>query len=220
MDEISHAWKRLTSFALHVHFCPQTNYTIGDTTTNQCPTGSIALASQADCEVAASSWGVSLGVAGTYAGWPKDCFQYRNGNYYFNQHSTGSGHADARPVCKAVATTTTTTTTTTNIAKVRCQWGPETTGSIAGHNVTSYSGKTLAECKAACDANTLCKSIDFCFLDGACHLGDCQIGRGCDNNNDLAYYNYACETQAHWVVGDASTNQCPTGSLASPRTSD
>jgi len=73
----------------------------------------------------------------------------------------------------------------------RCKWSEEIVGSIAGNNIKCYSGESIDSCKAKCDYEENCKSIDFKY-NGVCCLGSCRIGDGCTNDNDEDFVYYAC----------------------------
>ena len=67
-------------------------------------------------------------------------------------------------------------------------------GSIADKNLQDLgTGYIIDDCKAACDQNSACKSIDFGTSGGRCLLGSCQIGDGtCVNDNDVDYQYSSC----------------------------
>lgn len=83
-------------------------------------------------------------------------------------------------------------------AQGRCAWGNATTGSIQGRNAAFHSGKSLEECKAACDANQACKSIDFSTTKG-CFLGNCRIGKECKNSGDQDFTYMSCGGDPYWL---------------------
>jgi len=77
----------------------------------------------------------------------------------------------------------------------QCKWGDRVKGSIKSANVHRYTGMTISECKAKCEANDLCKSIDFKQRSGGrgdCNLGNCRIGEGCTNDDDAEWVHYSC----------------------------
>ena len=52
------------------------------------------------CQTAIKAMKITRSVKSeTAAEYPKGCYQYKNGNVYFNTHSTGSGHRNAAPMC-------------------------------------------------------------------------------------------------------------------------
>lgn len=73
----------------------------------------------------------------------------------------------------------------------RCSWESHK-GSIAGSNIECFNSLPQEECKAKCEAHTDCLSIDWSHVDGRCCLNTCQIGHGCDNDNDEDYEYFAC----------------------------
>jgi len=90
----------------------------------------------------------------------------------------------------------------TILAQDRCAWTEAVTGSIPGHNLDSMGSTTMEECKAKCDQNPACRSIDYNQGSSYCALGDCVVSEA-SNNNSPSYVNTAClET----VV---STDFCP-----------
>merc|ERR1712060_1045512 len=76
----------------------------------------------------------------------------------------------------------------------RCRWTEVVIGSISGHNLESLGdGYTMDSCKAACEENPDCKSVDFKTSSGKCILGDCQVGDGeCENDEDGNYKYSSC----------------------------
>eukprot|EP00404_Azadinium_spinosum_P051049 CAMPEP_0180768258 /NCGR_PEP_ID=MMETSP1038_2-20121128/40468_1 /TAXON_ID=632150 /ORGANISM="Azadinium spinosum, Strain 3D9" /LENGTH=295 /DNA_ID=CAMNT_0022802895 /DNA_START=39 /DNA_END=923 /DNA_ORIENTATION=- len=53
----------------------------------------------------------------------------------------------------------------------------------------------MESCKAKCEQNRWCKSVDFKTSNGECGLGDCQIGDGeCENDHDTNFQYSTCTT--------------------------
>lgn len=85
-------------------------YEIGGDNTQSCSYQRERLPTPAECMEAAGALGKNYGFTGSYAGWPRDCFMYRDVIYFNEDQVTCSGRDSARLICKRVETTTTTTT--------------------------------------------------------------------------------------------------------------
>jgi hypothetical protein len=106
----------------------------------------------------------------------------------------------------------------------RCKWSGPMIGSIAGNNIGCYNDQTIESCKAMCNSETTCESIDYKF-NGRCCLGTCRIGSECSNDNDPEYVYYACLdidipankgnlpfiTQTDYGAAPATSEPCPIG---------
>jgi len=73
----------------------------------------------------------------------------------------------------------------------RCKWSGPMIGSIPSNNIGCYNDKTIESCKAMCNDEPNCKSIDYKY-DGRCCLGKCRIGSECSNDNHPDWIYYAC----------------------------
>ena len=70
---------------------------LGNAGRNFCSQGTL-VNTEAECRQAAH--GKVFADTFSSSGWPKGCFVYYNGHYYFNTHSVGKGNSNARPVCQ------------------------------------------------------------------------------------------------------------------------
>mmetsp|Transcript_82492 Transcript_82492/g.145751 ORF Transcript_82492/g.145751 Transcript_82492/m.145751 type:complete len:267 (+) Transcript_82492:402-1202(+) len=85
----------------------QATYIVGEGNTNYCPSASVAITSQSECQQAAT---FLLGTGlddpdgtGDWADSPKDClYRERDGRgvVRFNRHKSGSAHGKQAPICK------------------------------------------------------------------------------------------------------------------------
>lgn len=89
----------------------------------------------------------------------------------------------------------------------RCSWGNATVGSIVGRNIAMHQGKSLQECKSACDSNPGCASIDYNAASKMCYLGSCRIGKQCSNSNDKTSVYYSCGKDPLWLPLEAINAQ-------------
>eukprot|EP00439_Symbiodinium_sp_Y106_P052339 s355_g7.t1 len=82
-------------------------YELGGDNTQSCSYQRERLDTPTECRDAAAVLGLTYGYTGSYSGWPRYCFTYRDLDAV-----NSAGRNDARLVCKRVGPTTTTTTTT------------------------------------------------------------------------------------------------------------
>merc|ERR1712232_1119984 len=80
----------------------EANYVLGDSNSNNCPSGYKKIISKATCRSAAQGLGIKLGTWNsgetTNSNEPSGCFQNRNGQAFFNTDH-GSADAQCRPMC-------------------------------------------------------------------------------------------------------------------------
>lgn len=69
------------------------------------------------------------------------------------------------------------------LADVDC-WMEPIRGAIVGNNLSCHDGKSLDQCKAMCEADDRCKSLDYKWKENHCCLGTCRVGDGrCSNGH-------------------------------------
>jgi hypothetical protein len=86
-----------------------TVYVKGDAGANQCPAGSTRIVLESQCQSAATYFSRGFATEDT-GSWPKGCYEYQSGKFYFNRHSSGSGDSRAALICdKAVISNASTT---------------------------------------------------------------------------------------------------------------
>jgi hypothetical protein len=80
-------------------------YSLGTKGANACPSGKSMVMTRTECIAASKQWGKSISSSnGNWSTYPKGCFYFSNGTFYFNIHSTGKGQSSSTPVCKAGST--------------------------------------------------------------------------------------------------------------------
>ncbi len=83
-------------------------YVAGAAGSNECPAGSVRIATEAACRTAATAAGktVSSAFVETYATVPRGCYYFTSDNEaFFNTHAVGAGRSITQLLCAAVATT-------------------------------------------------------------------------------------------------------------------
>ncbi len=80
-------------------------YVSGAASSNECPAGSVRIATEAACRIAAAAAGMTAGspFVGTSFGYPRGCYLYIN-IAYFNAHAVGAGTPYYQLLCAAVTT--------------------------------------------------------------------------------------------------------------------
>jgi hypothetical protein len=83
-------------------------YVSGDLDSNECPAGSVRIATEAACRTAAAAAGKSFSAVATMSERPRGCFYYTeyNGgnNAFFNADAVGAGDYFSRLLCAALTT--------------------------------------------------------------------------------------------------------------------
>jgi len=81
----------------------------------------------------------------------------------------------------------------------RCVWGDSVVGSILGRNIAYHADKDLNECKALCDGNAACQSMEHNANTKECYLGGCRIGKECSNSGNKDFTYQACGKDPLWL---------------------
>ncbi|CAE7232061.1 unnamed protein product, partial [Symbiodinium natans] len=197
-----------------------TGYEIGGDNTQSCGPDRVRLESPEECEEAAGALGKTFGYTGSYAGWPRYCFMYRDLFYFNNNAVSSSSRDDARLICERIeATTTTTTTSIDHPNVVSYELGlPGAMDCAVGHVVSTH-----IEC--ASSAVTLALGISFsnaiqthevpsgCIYNSRTHARFFNSFQG--GNVDADYYP-VCKTETNPVIinfnqGEYDTNVCGSG---------
>jgi hypothetical protein len=81
-------------------------YVAGAAGSNECPAGSVRIATETACRTAATAAGKTVGTnfVETDPDYPRGCY-YTTDWAYFNTHAVGDGNPTGRPLCAALATT-------------------------------------------------------------------------------------------------------------------
>jgi hypothetical protein len=86
--------------AAHSKGCEDATHVVGQTGGNGC----IVHLTKDDCEVLAASYRVGFERSVSWSTYPKGCFRKSDGKLCFNEHATGSGNTDAKPICREMET--------------------------------------------------------------------------------------------------------------------
>jgi len=84
----------------------------------------------------------------------------------------------------------------------KCTWTKAVKGGITGMNIFWIKGETMDSCKAKCNGNPACKSMDFRSRDGGCATNTCQAGDGTctlDTSNSEYQYSACVEGRCKWA---------------------
>jgi len=194
-------------------------YELGGDNTQSCGYQRDRIHTPTECRDAAAVLGLPYGYTGSYSGWPRYCFTYRD-LVYFNEDAVNSASRnDARLVCERVEPTTTTTTTT-----------------ILYDNVVSYvigapgfdcaEGHVVAT-HAECASSELITQTGIHFSNWA-STNRMQFGCLYSSSLHALFFNYfeggsvdynyspVCKTETnpvvrHFDLGDFDTNSCRHG---------
>jgi hypothetical protein len=81
-------------------------YVSGAAGSNECPAGSVRIATEAACRTAATAAGKSFRYVETQSASPRGCYYITTSNCaFFNTHAVGAGMSLAQLLCAALATT-------------------------------------------------------------------------------------------------------------------
>jgi hypothetical protein len=149
--------------------------------------------SEAACQEVAEAQGLELGghgsdFAGDYS--TKGCYTYSEGKYagnaYYGQVHGGDVYDEDE-----LGTLKSGQARINTCAQADYAHLPK--GCVEGHNIVTYTGKTIDECKAICDSKTSCKSFEFGVAyggSGKYKPGDCLPQSSADQAGcDGAKYN-------------------------------
>jgi hypothetical protein len=156
--------------------------------------------SEEACRSKAAADGLEFVAAGSYT--TKGCYSYSEGNknagkVWYGQVSGGDVTEDSQ-------------INSLKEYQIRVNTCPEAEynhivkGCVEGHNIASYTGKTVDECKAICDMSTGCKAFEFGvayggsgkYKPGDCSPQDSSNKKDCDGavyNLDLYIKADACD---------------------------
>jgi hypothetical protein len=85
-------------------------YVSGADGSNECPAGSVRIATEDACRIAATAAGKTPDpryFVWTLPDLPRGCYYWTSTNYaYFNTHAVGAGYSSTQLLCAALATTT------------------------------------------------------------------------------------------------------------------
>ncbi len=84
-------------------------YVSGASGSNECPTGSVRITTEAECRSAAAFAGKpaapgSFPFVESYSTYPRGCYYTIIGNAYFNPHAVGAGYPGYKLLCSAATT--------------------------------------------------------------------------------------------------------------------
>ncbi len=78
-------------------------YVFGESGSNSCPEGSVAIPTAAACEAAASATALAYDSSEYESGYPAGCYRVTDGDgdslVFFNAHVTGGSNANSQPLC-------------------------------------------------------------------------------------------------------------------------
>jgi hypothetical protein len=75
-------------------------YVFGESGSNSCPAGSVAISTAAACRAAASATALSYISASSEDSYPAGCYRWtQDGDVYFNTHITGGSDSNSQPLC-------------------------------------------------------------------------------------------------------------------------
>eukprot|EP00435_Cladocopium_sp_Y103_P039266 s1262_g10.t1 len=192
-------------------------YEIGGDNTQSCSYQRERLPTPAECMEAAAALGKNYGFTGSYAGWPKDCFMYRDVVYFNEDQVTCSGRDSARLICKRVETTTTTTTESLpNV--VSYEIGAPGFDCAVGHVVSTH---------IECASSALLTAVGISFSNWL-STSDLQFGCLYSSSLHALFFNYyeggsvdynympVCKTESNPVIrnfniGVFDSNSCAAG---------